>query len=117
MDSSSQITAQISPRRANWTTLFSGTVGKRLDGPGWLLSPASHQTTAIHDEEVPDIVAAIVPVHHTRSRIIPHSASPHEVEAVGNIFYRPRQTFFAPAACKISIWRSRRNCSAFKSSG
>src|SRR5438477_8443137 len=51
-----------------------GAIGERLDGAGGLVTSGAHQTAAIHEEEVGDIVSTVILVHHRMARIVPDAA-------------------------------------------
>jgi hypothetical protein len=60
--------------------IWSGsTIRQCLDGAGGLGTAAGHDAAAVHNEQVGDIMGAMVLVHYRALRIIAHAAGTHQM--------------------------------------
>ena len=58
--------------------MIRGAIGQRLNGAR-RLAASGHETAAIHDEEVRDIVRTVVRIDHRGLRIVAHATGAHQV--------------------------------------
>jgi hypothetical protein len=62
-----------------------GSISQSLNGAGGLVSSAGYETAAVYDEQVWNIVRAVILVSHGALRIVSHTACPHEMSSSGGV--------------------------------